>query len=187
MKRSRASSCKVCLSLFSPSFPHPQCLVQIPSPQPLASTSSSTPPPRPPHPPTLVLVLASRCPSLPTTPPSRLAPFASMFLGCRTSVSMSSTQGCSDGERGVKNEPEEVSLRKKLTKHHHHDSWRRRCVGVLARESLECRDQGLRLARSVCLSVFLSPSFPPPNNFLYRIPSSQSLPFPTLLFLLLQC
>jgi hypothetical protein len=70
----------------------PRCLVQIPSPQPLASTSSSTPPPP-------ILVLASRCPSLPTTPPSRLAPFASMFLKFPTSVSMSSTLDCSGGER----------------------------------------------------------------------------------------
>jgi hypothetical protein len=80
---------------FLPSPPPPLpcvCLVQIPSPQPLASTSSSTPPP--------ILVLASRCPSLPTTSPSRLAPVANMFLECRTSASMSSAQDCSGGERG---------------------------------------------------------------------------------------
>jgi hypothetical protein len=54
--------------------------LQIPSPQPLASTSSSTPPRPPP-------ILVSRCPSLPTTSPSRLIPFASTSMECQTSAS----------------------------------------------------------------------------------------------------
>jgi hypothetical protein len=82
----------VSLPLLPSLTPPCVCLVQIPSPQPLASTSSSTQPPP-------ILVLASRCPSLPTTPPSRLAPFASTFLEFRTSASMSSAQDCSEGER----------------------------------------------------------------------------------------
>jgi hypothetical protein len=122
VKRSRASSCKVCLSLPSPSFPHPPppcvCLVQIPSPQPLASTSSGTLPLLEGSPllhtalaATVVVmvivlspspILASLFPSLPTR--SRLAPFASMFLKFLTSVSMSSAQDCSDGEREEKEE-----------------------------------------------------------------------------------
>jgi hypothetical protein len=91
------------LSVFS--FPPSLtlCLVQIPSPQPLASTSSSTFPLLEGSPllhtavaATVVVmvivlspspILASLFPSLPTR--SHLAPFVSMFLEFRTSVSIS--------------------------------------------------------------------------------------------------
>jgi hypothetical protein len=93
-----------------PHLPSPRCLLQIPYPQPIASTSFST---------LLIAVLGIAFSPSPTlvslslpTRPSPLAPFASMFLEYLISVSISSTRDCPDSKRGTGKDSREVERKK---------------------------------------------------------------------------